>query len=227
MGNHYHLLIETPDGNLAKGMRQLNGIYTQKFNRIHKRVGHIFQGRYKAFLIEDCTYFREVARYIVLNPVRAKMVKHPKDWTWSNYNATAGFMNAPSWLTRDWTLGKFHEKRLTAQKKYQKFVLDGIDGPNPFDEIEEGTILGFPQFIAWVWEEKNSSEEIKEIPIKERFVNRPSLDSLLPESERKDRKMRNWMIQVAHINAGYSQKEIADHTEIHYTWISKIINQKL
>ena len=67
MGNHYHILIETPDGNLSKGMRQLNGVYTQRFNRIHNRVGHVFQGRYKAILVQKDAYLLELSRYIVLN----------------------------------------------------------------------------------------------------------------------------------------------------------------
>ncbi|MFH1142435.1 MAG: transposase, partial [Candidatus Uhrbacteria bacterium] len=90
MGNHYHILIETPEGNLAKGMRQLNGVYTQAFNKINQRVGHIFQGRYKAFLIEKEPYLLEVIRYIVLNPVRALLVNDPKNWKWSSYCAFAG-----------------------------------------------------------------------------------------------------------------------------------------
>jgi putative transposase len=70
MGNHYHLLIETPEPNLSKGMRQLNGVYTQRFNRRYGRVGHVFQGRYKAILVERDRYLKELARYVVLNPVR-------------------------------------------------------------------------------------------------------------------------------------------------------------
>ncbi len=84
MSNHYHLLIETPDANLSKGMRQLNGLYTQDFNRTHKRVGHVYQGRYKAILVEKQAYLLELARYIVLNPVRAEMVRSAKDWKWSS-----------------------------------------------------------------------------------------------------------------------------------------------
>ena len=85
MSNHYHLLIETPDSNLAKGMRHLNGVYTQRFNRRHKRVGHVFQGRYKAILVQKDNYLLELSRYIVLNPVRAQMVRSAKDWPWSSY----------------------------------------------------------------------------------------------------------------------------------------------
>lgn len=95
MSNHYHLLIETPDGNLAKGMRQLNGVYTQRVNQTYNRVGHVFQGRYKAILVERDAYLLELARYIVLNPVRARVVRTARDWPWSNYRATAGMANAP------------------------------------------------------------------------------------------------------------------------------------
>ncbi|MCP4252152.1 MAG: transposase, partial [Candidatus Scalindua sp.] len=91
MDNHYHLLIETPDGNLSNGMRQLNGVYTQRYNRRNRKVGHVFQGRYKAILIQKETHFLEVCRYIVLNPVRARAVSTPKEWKWTSYKATAGF----------------------------------------------------------------------------------------------------------------------------------------
>jgi putative transposase len=79
MDNHYHLLIETPEGNLSRGMRQLNGVYTQTYNRSHCRVGHVFQGRYKAILVEKESYLLELARCIVLNPVRAGMVRTARD----------------------------------------------------------------------------------------------------------------------------------------------------
>ena len=84
MTNHYHILIETPEANLAQGMRQLNGVYTQRFKRIHKSVGHVFQGRYKAILVERDNYLLELARYVVLNPLRAKMVKRLEAWPWSS-----------------------------------------------------------------------------------------------------------------------------------------------
>lgn len=80
MGNHYHLMIETPDGNLSSGMRQLNGIYTQTLNRTHNRVGHVFQGRFKSILVEKQSHPLELCRYIVLNPVRAKSCTLPEQW---------------------------------------------------------------------------------------------------------------------------------------------------
>jgi REP element-mobilizing transposase RayT len=115
MGNHYHILIETPDGNLSKGMRQLNGVYTQRFNRIHHRVGHVFQGRYKAILVQKDAYLLELSRYIVLNPVRAHRVRSARDWPWSNYRATAGMTAAPKWLETDWILAAFAERKKEAQ----------------------------------------------------------------------------------------------------------------
>src|SRR4030043_1793691 len=88
MNNHYHLLVETPDGNLSEGMRQLNGVYTQVFNRRHRRAGHLFQGRYKAILVQKDSHLLEVSRYVVLNPVRAGTVERPDQWKWSSYLAT-------------------------------------------------------------------------------------------------------------------------------------------
>jgi len=106
MGNHY-LLIETLKSNLSRGMKQLNSIYTQKFNRRHKRVGHLFQGRYKAFLVEKEYYLLELSRYIVLNSVRAGLVEHPGEWKWSSYRATIGKGPKAKFLTIDWLLNQF------------------------------------------------------------------------------------------------------------------------
>ncbi len=122
MTNHYHLLIETPDGNLSLGMRQLNGVYTQLFNKWHGKTGHLFQGRYKAILIQKDSHLLEVCRYVVLNPVRAKMVKQPDDHQWSSYSATAGKIKPHSCLTTDWVLGQFAGKRARAGNEYAKYV---------------------------------------------------------------------------------------------------------
>lgn len=103
MTNHYHLVIETPEANLSKGMRQLNGVYTQKF----KRVGHVFQGRYKAIIVDKDSYLLELSRYVVLNPVRAKMVKHVKAWPWSSYRSMIGKSIVPVWLETDFILSQF------------------------------------------------------------------------------------------------------------------------
>ncbi|MGD2083746.1 MAG: transposase, partial [Chromatiales bacterium] len=125
MSNHYHVLLETPDGNLSRGMRQLNGVYTQRFNRAHERVGHVFQGRYKAVIVQKETYLLELARYVVLNPVRARMVRSAREWPWSSYRATAGQAARPPWLATDWLLAGFGRTRSLAQTAYRDFVSQG------------------------------------------------------------------------------------------------------
>ena len=117
MDNHFHLLIETPDGNLSSGMRQLNGVYTQAFNKRHHRAGHLFQGRYKAILIQKDSHLLEVCRYVVQNPVRAGLVEYPAQWRWSSYGATVGREKPPACLTTSWVLGQFSSKRRKAEKK--------------------------------------------------------------------------------------------------------------
>jgi len=110
MNNHYHLLIETPNGNLSKGMRKLNDLYTQRFNQKHQRVGHFLQGRYQSILVDKENYLLMLCRYIVLNPVRAGMVKDPKDYRWSSYQGTSGYQKIPGLFT-DWILAQFDEEK--------------------------------------------------------------------------------------------------------------------
>ena len=110
MDNHYHIVIETAEANLSKGMRQLNGVYTQYYNRQHARVGHVFQGRYKGILVERDEYLLELARYVVLNPIRANMIKNIEDWKWSSYNAMTGKDVVQPWLEIDWILGQFSKQ---------------------------------------------------------------------------------------------------------------------
>jgi len=129
MDNHYHILIETPNANLSKGKRQLNGVYTQTFNRAHNRVGHVFQGRYKSILIEKHSYLLELARYIVLNPVRANMVPLAADWPWSSYLSTAGQSKGPACFHTDWLLANFDQNKAEAIERYKQFIAQGKSQP--------------------------------------------------------------------------------------------------
>lgn len=141
MGNHYHLLLETPDGNLSLAIRQLNGVYAQSFNRRHDRVGHLFQGRFASKLIQKETYLLTVSRYVVLNPVRSNMVPRPSDWEWSSYRAHAGHIEPPPFLSVDWLLTHFDTiDRRRAQEAYCKFVHECPDDLNP--ALEKRPILG-------------------------------------------------------------------------------------
>ena len=122
MSNHYHLVIETPDANLSKGMRQLNGVYTQRFNRSHQRVGHVFQGRFKAILVEKDSYLLELARYVVLNPLRARMIRQLNQWPWSSYSATCGRVAKPDWLQTDFILSQFSANADSARVRARRWA---------------------------------------------------------------------------------------------------------
>lgn len=146
MGNHYHLLLETPEPNLSCGMRRLNGRYTQYFNRRHHRVGHVLQGRFKSILVERESYLLELCRYVVLNPVRAGLVSTPHEWVWSSYGATTGAHPAPSWLAIDPVLSLFDKNRERAVLVYRQFVVDGIGGTSPWLQLTGQIFLGSPAF---------------------------------------------------------------------------------
>ncbi len=149
MDNHYHLLMSTPSGNLSQIMRHINGAYTVYFNKRHDRIGHLFQGRYKAILVDADEYAGELSRYIHLNPVRAKIADRPEDYRWTSYAACIGRKTAPRWLTTDWLLRHFGRKPADARKTYRGFVEAKIGGGegSPLDETFASSILGRPEFI--------------------------------------------------------------------------------
>jgi REP element-mobilizing transposase RayT len=171
MDNHYHLLLETPQSNLSLGMRQLNGRYTQAFNRQHRRVGHLFQGRFTAILVEKEAHLLELCRYVVLNPVRAKLVTHPRLWTWSSYRGTAGETAGPVWLTTDWVLSQFGARQREAQCRYRAFVAEGRGGPRPWEHLQGQIYLGSEDFIA----QHQPDRAIREIPRRQTQATRPPL----------------------------------------------------
>ena len=147
MTNHYHLLVETVEGNLSAGMRQLNGLYTQRFNRRQGMVGHLFQGRYKAILVQKEAHLLELSRYVVLNPVRAGMVDLPDDWAWSSYPFVISDRFAPEWLDTDWLLSQFGSQRAAARRAFKKFVLQGRGLPSPLLATKHQLLLGDDAFV--------------------------------------------------------------------------------
>lgn len=179
MANHYHLLLETPDANLSLAIRQLNGVYAQSFNLRHGRVGHLFQGRFEARLVEKETYLLVVSRYIVLNPVRAKLVSRPSDWSWSSYRAHAGWVQPPTFLTMDWLLAHFDTTdRPTAQEAYRRFVQEGQrDSKRTLTDLP---ILGSDAFVARFRGALSSVAGLNEIPRVQRFAGRPTLQQRSP-----------------------------------------------
>ncbi len=216
MDNHYHLLIETPQPNLSRGMRQLNGRYTQSFNRRHDRVGHVLQGRFTAILVEKEAHLLELCRYVVLNPVRAKMVTHPRLWAWSSYRATVGDTPAPPWLTIDWILHQFGQRVRPAQDRYRAFVAEGRGAARPWEQLQGQIYLGSEAFIA----RHQPNRRIRDIPRRQTQAVRPALRVLF---QRKGTPSRH--IEQAYRQYGYRLREIADHLGVHESTVSRHLKQ--
>ena len=225
MGNHYHLLVETPFPNLSLGMRMLNGVYTQAFNRRHRTVGHLYQGRFKSILVEKESYLLELSRYIVLNPVRAKLVNDPAEWEWSSYLSTVGKGKRNSrFLAVDKLLSFFGSTLPEQQKTYARFVHDGIDGASPWEKLENGYLLGSESLKSHA--ENHLQDQLrqeKEIAKSLRNMGRPSLEALFQEVGGKAE--RNDLVVKAHTVYGYTQKEIASSLGLHYASVSRIVKQ--
>jgi REP element-mobilizing transposase RayT len=225
MDNHYHLIVETVDGNLSSGMRHLNGVYTQGFNRRHNRVGHVFQGRFKSILVERDTHLLELCRYVVLNPVRAGMVRDPGQYHWSSYRPTAGLSEKPVFLTVDWILGQFDEKRGEARKRYRRFVKAGMEEPSPWEMLKAQCILGEREFIEKISLMLKQKSELSEISKHERFAFRPPLGEVLGGMTERSKVERDMAIRVAYLEYGFTLTDIAKHLGLHYTTVSKIVNR--
>lgn len=221
MSNHYHLVIETPEGNLSQGMRQLNGVYTQYINHTHSKMGHVFQGRYKAILVEKDSYLLELARYVVLNPVRAGMVKHAGDWPWSSYQTMIGTTATPAWLQTDWLLGQFSPQRKRAVAKYIDFVRAGVGLPSVWDELKNQIYLGDERFVARMQEKISPKDDLSEIPrAHRRAVAKPLA---YYEERHTDPKVA---MAAAYRSGDYSMKAIAEYFGVHYSTVSRAIEDK-
>ena len=223
MDNHYHLLIETPDGNLSSGMRQLGGVYTQAFNRRHGRVGHLFQGRYKSVLVQKESHLLEAVRYVALNPLRAGMVKSIEDWQWSSYLATVGTALPHKCLIVDWVLQQFSMDSGKAQRLYRQFVAEGVGQKSIWHELKGQTLLGQENFAETLSSVLGDLNAMTEVPRSERLVNRPLLNELFTEEIVDDKKVRNSKIVEAVECYGYTQKEIASFLKLHYSTISRLV----
>jgi putative transposase len=222
MGNHYHLMIETPQANLTKGMRHLNGVFTQGSNRRHKRSGHLFQGRYKAILVDRDSYFLELARYIVLNPVRAAMVKHPRLWTWSSYGATIGTSPAPIWLTTEGLLAEFGKRRAGARRKYLQFIEEGMSAESIWKDLKGQIYLGNDDFVEQMRGKLGERDEDVNIPRVQQRGPAPSLSVI-----RRQHKNRDDAIRAAYETGAYSYQQIAKEFGVHFTTVGRIVRQPM
>jgi len=220
MRNHYHLVIETPEANLALGMRHLNGVYTQRFNRRHKRVGHVFQGRYKAIIVDRDTYLLELCRYVVLNPVRAGLVKEAQEWPWSSYRATVGLASSPVPLHTDWLLSQFGSGKKGAIKRYIRFVSDGTRARSVWRHLRQQIYLGDDAFMERIKLEFFKKESLMEVP---RAQWRPSGRSL--QEYTAVAADRHEAMARAYLEGGYRMNEIAAVFGVHYTTVSRAVKK--
>lgn len=217
MTNHYHIVIETAESNLSLGMRQLNGVYTQTINRSHDRVGHVFQGRYKAILVEKDSYLLELARYVVLNPVRARMVRKLEAWPWSSYHAMIGAEATPSWLQTGWVLGQFSPQRGRAIKRYIQFVREGLGLPSVWGQLRGQVFLGGDAFLGRMQKLSNQTTNA-EIP---RAQRRPLAKPLIHFREKMADPKK--AMAAAYASGDYTMQEIADFFHVHYATVSRAV----
>ncbi len=205
MGNHYHLLLETREPNLSRGMHYLNGRYSQWFNASHRRVGHLFQGRFKSILVEKETYLLELCRYIVLNPVRAGLVKSAQEWVWSSYRSTAGLRKPHACLSTDWVLSRFSALRSEACRRYMQFVAAGKGTPSPWGELKNDIYLGSDQFMEETSQHVERVEQLKNVPRVQTLAARKPLAYYRASHADTDMAMVH-----AYLSGHYTLEEVGD-----------------
>ncbi|HXW06883.1 MAG TPA: transposase [Vicinamibacterales bacterium] len=217
MPNHYHLLVETTEPNLSDAMRALNGEYAQWWNRRHARVGHVWQGRFKAQVLQDPASVLAVCRYIVLNPVRSRLVDRPSDWPWSSHRAMSGECRGLAFLIVDRI-----RQQLGGSRAYQAFVgelvdVDDVVGRSIRDDLR---VIGDREFTAG-FRVFGEQADRTEVPERDRLLGRRLLAEVLraPDpGEERDRQILH-----AHRAERYRLCEIADFLGVHYSTISRAV----
>ena len=220
MDNHYHVLIETNSPTLSKGMKFLNGTYTQYFNRRHQRVGHVLQGRYKAILVQKEAHLLELARYIALNPVRAHRVRSANEWPWSSYRATAGFSQSDACLTTDRVLAAFAKTKNVAQQRYRDFVQQGKGQPYPWKQLNNQIYLGDDNFVSEMQCKLDPQQSLKDIPKKQRQAPVKPLSYFARRYKARDESMAR-----AYLSGHYTLEQVGEHFGVSYATVSRAVKQ--
>ena len=219
MTNHYHLLVETADGNLAQGMRQLNGTYTQRFNRRHQIVGHLFQGRYKAILVQKDSHLLELSRYIVLNPLRAGSVEVLDEWRWSSHQAMLGRVPSPAWLATDGLLRQFGKDRVRAIAAYAQFVMAGRGVASPLAHVQNAMLLGDDAFIAQP-QQRTMDDALADLARLQRRARLPSLAEYEACFLTADEAMAR-----AYLSTAYTMAQIGAHFGVSPRTVSRALRK--
>lgn len=221
MNNHYHLIIETPNANLCKGMRQLNGVFTQASNRRHDQVGHLFQGRYKSIIVDADAYLLELTRYVALNPVRAGMVKDVSQWAWSSYRAMAGLEGVPAMLSVEPVLACFSPDESEAQQLFASFVAEGVNKQDLWSELQHQIFLGHDDFVAKAQAQAKNLCLDSNIPKVQQQAPAKSIKEISDEHEN-----RSDAIVAAYQTGVYSYSQIANYFNIHFTTVGRIVRSE-
>lgn len=244
MGNHYHLVIRTREANLSRLMRHINGVYTQTFNRRHQLTGHLFQGRFKAILVDSDSYLLEVCRYVDLNPVRANMTQNPNDYRWSSYRALTGLTAAPDWLDAQSVYDQVApgKDKTHAAAAYSKFLTQGYGIPLWDTHLKQQIYLGGDAFIARMQQLATSnalpqsSTDGTTIAVIKRSLHKPNLSKIQSSAPQPDSDIerfarlqpvtkaeRNQNIANAFYQGGHSQTAIAQAFRVSGSTVSRVI----
>jgi REP element-mobilizing transposase RayT len=238
MDNHYHLVLETPQGNLQKVMHGINGGYTIYFNRRHKRAGHLFQGRYKGILVDKENYLLELSRYVHLNPVRARIVKHPEEYEWSSFTGYLDQRKRLKWIQYSSILSIFGQDETTATQNYYEFVKKETPWSecNPLENLYGKAILGdkvFVNQIKTLLQDLPISGEITERNSFIEYINPDDLINAVAQEFRvsegelrkkggKNNTARKVAIYLVHKYTSLKNEEIGSiFGNVHYSTISK------
>ncbi len=230
MGNHYHLLLETPRGNLSKILQYINGAYTTYFNIKRSRSGHLFQGRYKGILVDKDEYCKELSRYIHLNAVRAGMVKAPLEYPWSSYRYFVGRDKKPNWLTTEFVLGDFGGEGRRGFKRYREYVEKGASREieNPLKKVIASTFLGGKEFIESIKLEYLAKKEIdrRDLPALKKILRGPTLETIekavIKAVGRGFPLFKKTCIYLSYQHSGLNLREIGEYFGMQRSAISQL-----
>jgi REP element-mobilizing transposase RayT len=223
MTNHYHLVLSTPRGNLSTFTQYLNGVFAQASNRRHGRTGHLLEGRFRSIVVQRESYLRRASRYVVLNPVRARLVSEPAAWSWSTYRATAGLEEPPTWLHTSWLRDAFGGvSQEDAQQEYRRFVNEPTRRATRFDSTV--VACGTPTFKRFVIMEAQRARPDRLPPPSTRILVRPTLDDLL-EDCRLRQCGRDVAMQEAHEVHGYTMTQIGGFLRLDRSTVSKALRR--
>ena len=222
MRSSYRIVLEVPKGNLSRGMRQLNGVYTQIYNKKHGLSGPVFQGRFKSILFEKKLFLLPLCKHVVSRDSDGQVFKYEK-YKWSSYRASAGEKSPPEFLYLADVLAFFGKEKSGSHRGYVEYVSESLGSETPFSKIKNQVLLGSPRFLNEMQPILQGQRLEKKGP--KRATRRKSLGALFKKIETKSRLERNELINRAHLEFGYTLMEIGNQLGLHYTTVSKVINK--